>query len=447
MRESQLTKFLKFFRENLWNIPTDPAKPIRSFFIQASRIVVAATHGFTTDECFLKASALCYYSLLSIVPILAVFFGIAKGFGFEQRLEDEIIYQFREYPEIANKVILFAYNMLANTQGSVIAGVGVVVLFYTVFKVLSTVENTLNDIWKVTEDRSIGRKLTDYLATMLMAPVFFAASSSFTIYVTRELVKASRSTGYFEYASPFITFLFYFLPYVFAWALFTFVYLFLPNTKVNWKSAIIAGILAGSVFQLLQWAYITFQVNVTSYSAIYGSFAALPLFLIWLNLSWIILLAGAEIAYHSEYDYQAAGHAYTGESQRSLTSEKAIAIVLLNKILSNLTEGQPPLTFIEISREMKMNMKITREVAENLVKCGVLEKTTNSKNEDIYLPALPAEKITLQSVCSFLDDYNAKSYFIYENEELRRVNTLLDKLKRKVDALSENIPLSSPLKK
>lgn len=442
MRESNLSKFLKFFRENLWNIPTDPSKPIRTFFIQVSRVIVAATHGFTADECFLKASALCYYTLLSIVPVLAVFFGIAKGFGFEQRLEDEIIYQFREYPEIANKVILFAYNLLANTQGSVIAGVGVVVLFYTVFKVLSTVEGALNDIWKVREDRSIGRKLTDYLATMLMAPIFFAASSSFTIFVTRELVKASRSTGYFEYASPFITFLFYFLPYVFAWFLFTFVYLFLPNTKVNWKCALVAGILAGSIYQLLQWAYITFQVNVTSYSAIYGSFAALPLFLVWLNLSWIILLAGAEIAYHSEYDYQTSSHAYTGESQRALTSEKVLAVVFLQKILQNITQGLPPLTFIQVSREMKINMKISREVAENLVKCGILEKTINSNNEDIYLPAMPAEKITLQSLSNILEEHNINSYFIYENEDTLHAKKLLEKLNKKTLSLSENIALS-----
>lgn len=446
MRESNLSKFLKFFRENLWNIRTDPGKPIRSFFIEASRVIVAATHGFTTDDCFLKASALCYYSLLSIVPILAVFFGIAKGFGFEQRLEDEIIYQFREYPEIANKVILFAYNLLANTQGSVIAGVGVVVLFYTVFKVLSTVENTLNDIWKVSQDRTFGRKLTDYLATMLMAPVFFAASSSFTIFVTRELVRASRSTGYFEYASPFITFLFYFLPYVFAWALFTFVYLFLPNTKVNWKCAILAGVLAGTIYQLLQWAYITFQVNVTSYSTIYGSFAALPLFLIWLNLSWIILLAGAEIAYHSEYDYQASGHAYMGEAKRLLTPEKVIAVVLLQKILQNITNGQPPLTFTELSRDLKINMKITREVCEKLVTCGILEKTVTADNEDIYLPAMPAAKITLQSVSDILEGLNSNSYFIYENEDIIQAKKLLDNLNSEVATLSENIRLSDPKK-
>lgn len=441
MHKSWIARFIYFFTHGIWQLPTDPARPYRGFFIEASRVLVAASKGFNYDDCFLKSSALSFYTLLSIVPMLAVGFGIAKGFGFQATLEKQFLYQFREYPEVANKVVSFAYNMLHQTEGSVIAGVGVVVLFYTVYKLLNMVEQTLNDIWKVSHGRSFYRKMTDYLATMLLAPILIVSSSSFTIFLTRGLVSATRSLGYFELASPFITFLFYALPYVFAWILFSFAYQVLPNTKVDWKCALIAGIVAGTIYQLLQLVYIASQIGLNSYGPIYGSFAALPLFLVWMNFSWIIFLAGAEIAYHSEYDYQGIGFNPGNENRRQLTSEKSIAILILQKCLQNLSDGNPPLTISQISKNIRINQKITAEVGDDLVECGLLTRASRDY-EEIYLPTKNIHDIKLQSVIEGLEGIKEKRYFIYRNKEIDAADEMIAAWSKQTSEMPGNIDLS-----
>jgi membrane protein len=287
----------KFLSEDLWRIRLDEQPPRRSLWIKLLRVITLSVKGFDKDKCTLRASALTFYTLLSIVPILAMAFGIAKGFGFDHILEERVRQQFHGHEEVVAQAITFARNMLDNTKGGLIAGIGVVFLFWAVIKVLGNMERSFNEIWGIKKHRSWTRKFSDYLSFMLIAPVLFIMAGSMTVAVSSQVKNILLTHSYLAYIAEPILLLLKILPFGLLWGLFAFVYFFLPNGKVNVRSALLGGILAGTIYQIVQWAYITFQVGINRYNAIYGSFAALPLFLIWLQLSWLILLYGAEVSF------------------------------------------------------------------------------------------------------------------------------------------------------
>jgi len=211
--------------------------------------------------------------------------------------------QFSGQEEVLTTVISFANSLLANTKGGLLAGVGIMVLFWAVIKVLGNIEYSFNDIWGIKEGRTLGRKFSDYLSVMLLCPILMILASSVTVFITTQITLITAKVALLGMFSSIIFFVLKLLPYCLIWVLFTFLYIFMPNTKINFKSGILAGIIAGTLYQLVQWGYIVFQVGAAKYNAIYGSFAALPLFLIWLQLSWLIVLFGAELSFaHQNVD-------------------------------------------------------------------------------------------------------------------------------------------------
>ena len=213
------------------------------------------------DNLLLKASALSYYTLVSLVPVLAVAFAFAKGFGFDKLLESQLLDSVpSQYQSLAEQLLLFTHNMLQQTEGAYIAGIGIIVLLWSVIGLFSTLEAVFNDIWRVPEGRGYFRKITDYLALTFLCPLFFVASSSLTLYAFTFVLNVLDVTGTTAVLSPIVTLAYRFLPILLSWVLFTFMYLFVPNTQVSFKPALMAGLLAGTVFHLLQWIFIKFQI-------------------------------------------------------------------------------------------------------------------------------------------------------------------------------------------
>ncbi|MDD5011559.1 MAG: YihY/virulence factor BrkB family protein, partial [Phycisphaerae bacterium] len=245
--------------------------------------MVLSVRGFHENKCKFKASALTYFSLLSMVPIIALMFGIAKGFGLQKQVEEQLLARMQGQEEVITKIIEFSNVMLDNTSGGLIAGVGVTFLFWAIIKVLSNIENSFNDIWGVIKPRSLGRKFSDYISMILVCPILLAISSSVTVFVSGQVKSVMVKMPILENFGLAFWLPLKMLPYVTIWVVFTFLFSFMPNTKVKFKSALIGGIVAGTIFQIAQWVYITFQIGAAKYGAIYGSFAAMPLFLIWLQ--------------------------------------------------------------------------------------------------------------------------------------------------------------------
>lgn len=261
------------------------------------RVIFPACCKFFKDQCVLRASALTYFTLMAMVPLLALLFGIANGFGYQEQLRGQILDHFTGEQEIVEEIIHFAENFLKNTQKGVIAGLSTLLFFWSAFKILDHIERCFNHIWEVETPRKWKSKCASYLTILVIGPILFILVSSISFFLAQKL----RLFLLEIFLSPGIRFwlisLARLLPYCLVWALFTFMYMFLPNAKVRWKPALFAALISGTTYLLLQWVYILSQAGIARYNAIYGSFAVLPLFLFWVQISWYVFLMGAEICY------------------------------------------------------------------------------------------------------------------------------------------------------
>lgn len=392
----------RFVQTDVWRIRPDTLPPAKRFLVRHFRILLNAIYGFRDHQCPLRASALTFYSILSIVPVVAMAFGVAKGFGFERMLERQLLENFPGQQEVTRQVITFAEKMLANTKGGLIAGIGVGILFFTVIKVLGHIEASLNAIWRVENQRSIVRKITDYLSIMILGPVLVISSSSLMVFIRTQVITITERITLLGAIGPLIFFGLRLLPYCLIWLLFTLIYLLMPNTRVKPLSALAAGVVAGSIYQFAQWVYIGFQVGVSNFNAIYGSFAALPLFLIWLQLSWLIVLFGAVIS---------ASHQLTEENTFEPDCEdiqparrRLLTLWTAHQAIRSFYRGETAPNAEEIARRGEIPETLVRELLNDLVGTGVLARARNEEEADIrYLPGMDTSRITLKSVLNALD--------------------------------------------
>jgi len=429
----------KTFNELFPHQDTNGAKS-PSIWKRIFRVIYDAGRGFIEDDCYSKASALTYYTLLSIVPILAVLFGIAKGFGFERALQVNISERFPEQHELFEKFIEFAYSWLQNAQGGIIAGVGTVALFWSVLGLLSNIESTLNAIWKILTSRSVGRKISDYLAVMIICPIFLVTSSSITVFLSTQIEQTALRNVYVEAVSPVLLSILKLFPFFLIWVLFTFVYLFIPNTQVYLRSAIIAGIIAGTAFQLWQWIYIRFQIGASSYGAIYGSFAALPLFLIWLQVSWLILLAGAELAYEIENDL------FIPYRRTLPVSTKAIGLLVTYRCIESFVLGHPPQNDRSLALELGISLNHLSLILSVLQKERILSAVTFKDETTGYQPAKAIDSLTFATVCNAIEKNNQIMASVSESSPFQKIQEFMKLSDHDIDHPPFNQPLYTELK-
>ena len=397
-----IPKAVDFIKHDVWRIRRTNLPPGKSFFLTLLRVLILSVRGFDEDKCQLRASALTFYSLISIVPVAAMAFGIAKGFGFEKMLESQLRSKLAGHEEILDNVIRFSHSLLESTRGGLLAGIGLIVLFWAVIKVLGQIEDSLNDVWGIKEKRSLGRKFGDYLSLMLICPVLILLSSSATVFVTTQVTLILEKITVLGAFSPIIFFLMKLLPYSLLWGLFTFLYIFMPNTKVRFTSALLAGIITGTVFEVVQWAYITFQIGTAKYNAIYGSFAAFPLFLVWLQLSWLIVLYGAELSFaHQNVD------TYEFEPDALHVSRRLKTLLVLQisqRIIQNFARGEAPMTARQLSHELEIPIRLVNEILFELTQSNILSITDAGKDgERGFQPARDIGTLTISQVVDAME--------------------------------------------
>jgi membrane protein len=429
-----IIRFFSFIRVDIWRIRLADLPFGKSFLIKQLRIIILAFRGYDEDRCLIRASSLTFYTLLSIVPVAAMFFGVAKGFGFAKRLEKELYDKFPGQEEVLSQVINFANSLLEQTQGGLIAGIGLLVLFWSVLKVLGHIEMALNDIWEIKKQRSWGRKFSDYLSIMLISPILVLMSGSATVFITTQVTQISQKVELLGVISPLISFLLKFTPYVLIWALFTILYIIMPNTKVNFKAGLLGGVVAGTLYQIAQGAYISFQIGAAKYNAIYGSFAALPLFLMWVQISWWIVLFGAELSFANQnvdtYEYEPDSLKVSPGFKKLLTLQ--IAQLLVKKFAN----GDKPLTDIQISGQLEMPIRLVHNILFDLVASGLVsEIQTNQDKEIAYQPACDINRLSIQYVLEALEQSGIDSIPVAKTEDHR---ALSDALKHFSDAMQKS---------
>jgi len=433
----KIKKTLNFIKNDIWRIRRAQLPTGKSFFVKQVRVLLLSIRRYDEDKCQLRASALTFYSLISIVPVAAMAFGIAKGFGFEKILEAQLRDKLAGHEEILTNIINFSHSLLANTKGGLIAGVGLFVLLWAVIKLLGQIEYSFNDIWDIKQKRTIGRMFGDYFSLMLVCPVILILSSGVTVFISTQvnlIVEKFTILGSF---SSLIFFLLKLLPYTLMWSLFTFLYIFMPNTKVRFSSGLVAGIITGTTFQVVQLAYITFQIGAVQYNAVYGSFAALPLFLAWLQLSWLIVLYGAEIsfAYQNVDTYEFEPDIL----QASRRLRTLLSLFVTGRLIKNFIRGEKPMNAGEISNQLEIPIRFVNEIISDLVKSNIVSVVEIEGDiERGYQPAVDVSTLTIQHVIDAIERQGINTMHFTDNPEFASLSASLEAFGRTIEKLPEN---------
>jgi membrane protein len=315
-------------------------------------------------------------------------------------------------------------------------------MLWTVIMLISNIEKAFNDIWQVSTPRSIFRTITDYMAMFLLAPIIIVVTSGISIM----MATFANGIGETLIVGPTLRFFLRLLPYIIMSGVFIALYVFMPNTKVKIKSAIIPGILAGVAMQGLQLVYIHSQIWVTGYNAIYGSFAALPLFMLWVQISWTICLFGAELAYTNQNLEKFAFRASTDDLSHRY--RLLLSAYLMTLICRRFEEGKKPYTALELKLETNIPIRITHDLLENLTRVHLLSEMTNDEKgtEAVYQPA---ESTARLSVGMMIDRLEAEGKWklmpdlqLFKSDELMKaIRQRKDYLQKQRDILFKDIPL------
>ena len=387
-------RIARFLTIDMWRLSPDDMSPVAFFCVGILKKIVLTIRFFTAKRVMQKASALTYSTLLAIVPILAVVFAIARGFGFNKYIEVWFRDALRSQPQAADILIGFVNSYLVHTRSGVFLGIGLVFMLYTVLMLVSNIEQTFNEIWQAKKPRSIFRTFTDYLAMFFLFPIVIVISSGLSIFIASF---ADSLPNYLLLGST-VKFLIDLLPYFLMACMFIALYIFMPNTHVRPASAVVPGILAGIAMQGLQIFYIHSQMLLSSYNAIYGSFAALPLFMLWLQISWTICLFGAELCYTNQnldyYDYDAH------PAEISHRYRIMLYTLLMSHICRRFAVGGKPYSAAELRNETGVPIRFVNDLLYQLTQAKLLiEVSIDDKGDTArYVPAEDIRNLTLGSM-------------------------------------------------
>jgi membrane protein len=438
-----IRKIRDFLLKDVWSLQYYRESQTLRFMYRTIKIILIAVKGFTNDKVMLRASALTFYTLISIVPVLAMAFGIAKGFGFDDYLRAEIVKAFEGQEEVMNWVLKFANSFLEKSKGGVIAGVGVVMIIWSVMKVMSNIEGSFNDIWRVKKSRTWVRKFSDYISIMIFAPLFIITASSMNVFVTTAFSSLSASIKLIGFFAPLISFLFQFVPYILIWLVFCLVYIVMPNTKVKFLPALVAGIVAGSIFQVVQYVYLDLQIGVSNYNAIYGSFAALPLFLILLQSSWMILLLGAELCFAFQNVEKIESEAHT--DQMSMYQRKVLSLLIMQDLVYAFKNGKGAVNASQIANKLNLPYRLVLDLLYDLIQCKIVsEVVATQPNETSFQPAVDIHQLSVCSVIEKLNHIDEEPFdlsHVGEVFEIKRLLAGFDKLLTESDFNTKLIDL------
>lgn len=406
-----ITKIIRFLTYDIWRINKKDRSAKKIGLYNIIKAFILAIRNIDGGQLFTRASALTYSTLLSLVPMLAVLFAIARGFGFQNLVKTQLFSYFEGQQGMLNKAMAFIDSSIEYAQSGIFVGVGVVLLLYTVINLLSNIEDNFNKIWQVKKGRSYFRMFTDYLALIIIAPVFLICNAGVNILLS--------STAEQQYIlglviSPIMKI----IPFLIIILLFTILNIYIPNTKVKFSSALLGGIFTGVCFQVFQMLYISGQIWISKYNAIYGSFAALPLLLLWLQLTWFFILFGVQLSFAfqnvNKYNFE---HETSNISRRY---KDFITLLIMTLIVKRFEKGEKPYTADELSERYKIPTKLTGDTLFYLQQIGlVVETPTEDDLIDAYIPAIDIHQISIGYLFEKMNEYGSEDFVIDTRVEFK----------------------------
>lgn len=382
----------------LWT--TDPLQLSRwrRMTLRTIRRIVMSVELFISRNLSAHAAALTYSSVLSAVPILAIVFAISRGFGFSHLIEEKLKENVRFTPEMTQTLMDFINSYLERAKGGVFIGVGLIMLFYTLINLTTNIETAFNTIWQVKNSRNIYRQAVDYISVFFLLPIIIVITSGLQIF----LLGIGRFLPDFTFINATVEVLVQLSPYALASLAFILLYKMMPNTMVHWRATFFPGFIAGICFMLLQWFYIHSQLWISSYNAIYGSFAAIPLFMLWLQLSWTLCLFGAQLSYANQMEADFAFEKLVPHLSNAAHDRAGIQVM---ECLCRAFDSSEALTAQDISTQTGLPISLINSLLYELTADAdhplVSEVLRGRRQTPYFQPARPTNQINEQVVLEY----------------------------------------------
>lgn len=408
------------------------------FWVNLIKTLNISVRSFLNTDIQTQACAMTYRTLLAIVPALALLFAIGRGFGLQDYLQAELLHIFPSQRESIIHALTFVDSYLNQASEGLFVGVGIVFLLYTLISLMMNVEDSFNLIWNVREGRSIWRKITDYTAMMLILPVLMICGGGLYAFMSSSIQDLFGLT----FMTPVISALFEFGSFLFTCIFFSALFALLPNTKVKFANALLPGLFAGIGFMLLQWLFVSGQVYVAKYNAIYGSFSFLPLLLLWMQLVWVICLTGCLLTYASQNIFQFTFSDQINDISKDYDEKVTIAIAAA--IVQRFVKMEPPLTAHEITGKYGIPSKLVTSVTDKLTDSGIISRVVIDARQQTYgfQPAADPAAITLGFVRKRLNTYGYHDFIPNFGENFKGVVETLDRQNRSSLQAEDDMPLS-----
>lgn len=400
-------------------------EPRNTLGIRIIKTLSLSVRSFLDRGLQMKSAALTYSTVLALVPALALLFAIGRGFGFQDILAASIFQYFPAQHKAIETAITFVDSYLKEASSGVFVGIGILMLLWTLISLLSTIEESFNNVWDIKKDRTIYEKITDYIAICLLIPILMACSSGVSIFMSTIV----QSNVHLAFLTPLLNIGLEASPVVLAWLAFSLSYFLIPNTKVQFKYAAISGAICAIAFQILQLLFVNGQIYVSKYNAIYGSFSFLPLLLIWLQFSWLILLFGCVLTYSMQNVF---AFNFLGDiTEISQDYRRKIALVVAGAIFHRFGENKEPLTRNEISTLYDIPIRMVGDVTFTLHKAGVIYNVMLPHNNMGYAPAIDSATFTVGELLRKIDRFG-------DSDFIPRFNLIYPQIVKMTDEWNEH---------
>ena len=410
--KEKFKQLMHFFTRSLWRVSEGDVSRSRYTGYNLLKITIQTIKCFIKDRVWIRAAALSYTTLFSIIPILALLFAIAKGFGFSNLME-RLLRGNAAANGSVDMVMTFIDNYLEYAKSGVFIGVGIVMLLWAIINLADSIESNMNAIWDVKKQRSYFRKLTDYMALFIVFPLVISLYAAVSIFMTTIYQRLAE----FYFFSSFVHICIKLAPYVLSGLIMTGLFIFIPNTKVKFRNAFIPGIITGVIFQAFLYIYIQIQMSVSSYNAIYGSFAIIPMFMLWADISWSIILFGVEMSYVSQnieqYNF---GQEVDNVSRRY---HDFFCVVVMSLICKRFEQGEQPYTANELSDAGEIPIRMTNRLLDELEEVGLIYGfSADAKSEtEHFLPAVDINQLSVGRLLSTIESHGCEDFKIDHTKE------------------------------
>ena len=438
----------RFFEQGQWAVDLGGLSTFRALGVKATRVLSLAWHGMVSNDCLTRASALTYITVLSLVPLLAFAFSMAKGFGAYERLMETTITPFLEEmaPVAAGSptglqvdegaqqiraVVEGLLDFVANTNFANLGLVGLIFLMFTSLRLMTTVETTFNAIWGLHQARPLMRKVTDFTALVVVTPILLLVATTVTLSLQSnaltEFMTNSLNLGFVVRSLSRL------IPVVMVWLGFTFLYMVMPNTRVPFVSALVGGVVGGTIWQIVQVLHVTFQIGVASYNAIYAGFAAFPLFLVWVYMNWVAMLLGGLVAW--AHQTEPAYRAQKRAQATTLADREFLALRALAFIATEFAQNRGLASTDAVAAHCGVPPGVLQDVVRPLVEAGLIAQTSNEESQG-FLPARRLSEIRVDDVLRALRGRRHDGL-----EDGDRMSQALERLQAAVASSHENVTM------